>query len=123
MAKIGFEYIAAAKLDETASKSAATAKYTEGREIGPGANINGTVNSSDVKDYGDDRTLLTDVSVTGDFNPRSHEGSDRKYTQFFSLIFMYIALKLIIIVTLSTYLFHFLLFPPSFSSSFRCEPF
>lgn len=65
MAKVGFEYIAAAKLDETVSKSAATAKYTEGREIGPGANINGTVNSSDVKDYGDDRTLLTDVSVTG----------------------------------------------------------
>lgn len=65
MAKIGFEYIAAAELDTTVSKSADTAKYTNGREIGPGANINGSASANDVKDYGDDRTLLTDVSVTG----------------------------------------------------------
>lgn len=65
MAKIGFEYIVAGKLNEAVSVSAATAKYTESREIGPGATFSGTPTSGDVKDYGDDRTLLTDVSVTG----------------------------------------------------------
>ena len=65
MAKIGFEYIAAAKLNTSVSVSAKTAKYTEGREIGPGANFSGNPTTSDVKDYGDDRSLITDVSVTG----------------------------------------------------------
>ena len=65
MAKIGFEYIAAAKLTMATEESAATAAYTEGREIGPGSNFNGTPTADDVTDYGDDRALLTDVSVTG----------------------------------------------------------
>jgi len=65
MAKIGFEYVAAALLDTSVSKSLATAKYTEGREIGPAAAVNSTPTSSDVKDYGDDRTVATDASVTG----------------------------------------------------------
>lgn len=65
MAKIGFEYVAAAKLDDKTSTSKADAKYSEGREIGPAAAFNGTPTSSDVKDYGDDRTLETDTSVTG----------------------------------------------------------
>lgn len=37
MAKIGFEYIVAAKLDTEASVSKATAKYKEARVIGPAA--------------------------------------------------------------------------------------
>lgn len=65
MAKVGFEYVAAAKLNDAVSTSKETAKYSEGREIGPAANFNGTPTSSDVKDYGDDRTLETDTSVTG----------------------------------------------------------
>ena len=65
MAKIGFEYIAAAKLTLTSEESAETVTYTEGREIGPGANFSGTPTANDVKDFGDDRALLTDVSVTG----------------------------------------------------------
>lgn len=65
MAKIGFEYIAAAELTLSTATDAKSAKYTKGKEIGPGANVNITANSSDVKDHGDDRTLLSDVSVTG----------------------------------------------------------
>lgn len=65
MAKIGFEYIVAAALDETVSKGLDTAKYKEKKEIGPGASVNGSPTSSDVKDYGDDRVVETDASVTG----------------------------------------------------------
>ena len=65
MAKIGFEYIVAAKLDTEASVSKATAKYTEARVIGPAANANFNINTSDVKDYGDDNVVETDVSPTG----------------------------------------------------------
>lgn len=65
MAKVGFEYIAAALLDTSASVSAATAKYTDGKEIGPAANVNGTPSVADVKDYGDDNVQETDTSVTG----------------------------------------------------------
>ena len=65
MAKIGFEYIVAGELDTSVSTSKATAVYSNSREIGPGANFNGTPTSADVKDYGDDRTLETDTSVTG----------------------------------------------------------
>lgn len=65
MAKVGFEYIAAALLDLDKSLSAATATYTDGREIGPAANVNGTPSVSDVKDYGDDNIQETDTSVTG----------------------------------------------------------
>lgn len=65
MAKVGFEFIYASKLDERVSKSFATARYYDGREIGPGASVNGSPTSSDVKDYGDDRAVETDTSVTG----------------------------------------------------------
>lgn len=65
MAKIGLEYIAAAKLDMQNCKDLATVKYTELAEIGPGATVTFTPASSDVKDYGDDRVVETDVSVTG----------------------------------------------------------
>lgn len=65
MAKTGFEYVVAAKLNTSVSKSKATAKYTEARVISPAAAVNGSPTTSDVKDYGDDRTVETDVSVTG----------------------------------------------------------
>lgn len=67
MAKVGFEYIVAAKLDVTTDtdKGWGAVKYTDGREIGPGANFNSAPSASDVKDYGDDRAVETDVSVTG----------------------------------------------------------
>lgn len=65
MAKIGFEYIVAAELDAEKAVSEDTASYTNGKEIGPGANFSVTVSANDAKDYGDDRLLVTDVSVTG----------------------------------------------------------
>lgn len=65
MAKIGFEYVVAAELDMSVSKSKETAKYKNARVISPAASVNGSPNTSDVKDYGDDRTVETDVSVTG----------------------------------------------------------
>ena len=66
MAKIGFEYIAAMELDDANAKSLEAVKYKgELKEIGPGATVTGTPSSSDVKDYGDDRVLETDVSWTG----------------------------------------------------------
>lgn len=65
MAKVGFEHIVAGKLNMEVSKSAATAKYTDARVIGPGARVNGSPTSNDVKDYGDNRAVETDVSVSG----------------------------------------------------------
>lgn len=65
MAKIGMEYIVAAKLDAANAKDKKTAKYTDALEIGPGAKVTGTPSVSDVKDYGDDRAVATDTSVTG----------------------------------------------------------
>lgn len=65
MAKIGMEYIVAAKLDAENAKDKKTAKYTGALEIGPGAKVTGTPSVSDVKDYGDDRAVATDTSVTG----------------------------------------------------------
>lgn len=59
MAKLGFEYVAAGKLDE------ATGKYSGGRYLGEAATFNVTVSANDVKDYGDNRAVLTDTSVTG----------------------------------------------------------
>ena len=64
MAKIGMEYIVIGELDESAT-SAATAKYTKGRYLGPASTFNGSPTANDVKDYGDDRTVETDTSVTG----------------------------------------------------------
>ncbi len=59
MAKLGFEYVAAGKLDET------TGKYSEGRHLGEAATFNVTVTANDVKDYGDNHACFTDTSVTG----------------------------------------------------------
>lgn len=59
MAKKGFEYVVAGKFNE------ATGKITEGRYLGPTSTFNISVTSNDVKDYGDDRAVVTDTSVTG----------------------------------------------------------
>lgn len=64
MAKIGMEYIVIGELDPKAT-SAATATYTKGRYLGPASTFNGSPTANDVKDYGDDRTVETDTSVTG----------------------------------------------------------
>ena len=65
MAKTGFEYIVVGKLDESVSKSCETAAYTEGMYLGPSSTFNGTPSANDVKDYGDDRAVETDTSVSG----------------------------------------------------------
>ena len=59
MAKKGFEYVAIGKLDET------TGKHTEGMHLGPTSTFNITTTSNDVKDYGDNRAVVTDTSTTG----------------------------------------------------------
>lgn len=64
MAKIGLEYIVIGELD-AATTSAANASYTKARYLGPASTFNGSPTANDVKDYGDDRTVETDTSVTG----------------------------------------------------------
>lgn len=67
MAKVGMEYIVAAELTEDTDTDTGwkDVKYTNAVEIGPGANFSGNPTVSDVKDYGDDRAVETDVSMTG----------------------------------------------------------
>ena len=63
MAKTGLEYI---KVGKVASGTKSTdIAYTDQRYIGTSAGFTGTMTANDVKDYGDDRTVETDVSVTG----------------------------------------------------------
>lgn len=59
MAKKGFEYVVAAKFDEK------TGTHTDGIYMGPTSTFNITTTSNDVKDYGDNRAVVTDTSVTG----------------------------------------------------------
>lgn len=61
MAKKGFEYVVAAKLSE----SGGVRTYTEGRYLGPTSTFNITPSTNDVKDYGDNRAVVTDTSVSG----------------------------------------------------------
>ena len=65
MAKVGLEYVVMGKLNEAVSKSGATAAYTDPMYMGPNSAFNGAPTSNDVKDYGDNRTVETDTSVTG----------------------------------------------------------
>lgn len=58
MAKTGFLYACAGKLQEDGT-------YKEGKYLGPSAAFNIAVTSADVKDYGDNRVVETDTSVTG----------------------------------------------------------
>ena len=65
MAKIGMEYVVMGKLNTAAAVSGATAVYTAARYMGPNAAFSGNPTTNDVKDYGDDRAVETDNSVTG----------------------------------------------------------
>lgn len=73
MAKKGFLYVVVGKLDT------ATGKYSDGRYMGPTSTFNITTTSNDVKDYGDNRAVETDTSVTGgtvslEINEMTNEG-------------------------------------------------
>lgn len=59
MAKTGLEYIVVAILKDQ------TPSYEKGQYLGPSSTFNGSPTVSDVKDYGDNGTTETDVSVTG----------------------------------------------------------
>jgi phi13 family phage major tail protein len=59
MAKKGFEYAVVGKYSEE------TGKHTDGKYLGPTSTFNITTTSNDVKDYGDNRAVVTDTSVTG----------------------------------------------------------
>ena len=63
MAKVGLEYVKVGKLGTETSGAAAT--YTDPQYLGTSAGFTGTISANDVKDYGDDRTVETDTSVTG----------------------------------------------------------
>lgn len=58
MSKKGLRYVAFGLLQNDGT-------YTNGKHLSPAVNFNATANSSDVKDYGDDRVVETDKSVTG----------------------------------------------------------
>ena len=62
MAKIGMEYVVSGKLTEAAD---GTPSYTGGKYWGPASGFNGNPTANDAKDYGDDRVVETDTSVTG----------------------------------------------------------
>lgn len=59
MAKVGIRYAVFGVLDEK------TGTYSKGANISPVAGYNGTPTASDVTDYGDDRALESDQTVTG----------------------------------------------------------
>lgn len=58
MSKKGLRYVAFAHLK-------ADGTYENGKHLSPAAAFNANANASDVKDYGDDRVVETDKSVTG----------------------------------------------------------
>lgn len=60
MAKIGMEYVVMAKCTEDESGAAT---YSDGRYIGPSSAFSATANNNEVKDYGDDRAVESDVTL------------------------------------------------------------
>ena len=58
MSKKGLRYVAFGKWS-------AAGTYTDGKYLSPAASLSGSANISDVKDYGDDRVVETDKTVTG----------------------------------------------------------
>ena len=58
MSKKGLRYVAFAKLNSDGT-------YSNGKHLSPAAALSGSPNVSDVKDYGDDRVVETDKTVTG----------------------------------------------------------
>lgn len=61
MAKVGMEYVVGAKLTEAEGTFAPS--YSGGKAFGPASGFNLTTTSNDIKDYGDDRVVETDVSL------------------------------------------------------------
>lgn len=59
MSKKGLRYVAFGIRNDT------TGTFSGGKHLSPAAAISGSANTSDVKDYGDDRVVETDKSVTG----------------------------------------------------------
>lgn len=58
MSKKGLRYVAFGKLGANGS-------YSDGKYLSPAAALSGSATTSDVKDYGDDRVVETDKTVTG----------------------------------------------------------
>lgn len=57
MAKIGMEYVVYAKLGSDEET------YSAGKYLGPTSAFNMTTNNNDIKDYGDDRAVESDVTL------------------------------------------------------------
>lgn len=62
MAKVGMEYVVSAELVEAED---GTISYKNGRYWGPSSTFSGNPSANDIKDFGDDRAVETDTSVTG----------------------------------------------------------
>lgn len=65
MAKKGIRYAVFATRTETVSGGSTVVSYSNGANISPVVTFNGSVNSSNVKDYGDDIVQEVDNTVTG----------------------------------------------------------
>lgn len=65
MAKIGMEYVVSAELTESNTGGEYSRTYANGRYWGPSSSFTGSPTNADVKDYGDDRAVETDTSMTG----------------------------------------------------------
>lgn len=74
MSKTGIEYAVFGKLQEDGT-------YTNGKYLSPTAGFNGTPTKSNVKDYGDNRVVATDNSVTGGtLSVELNDDTDELYT-------------------------------------------
>lgn len=81
MAKKGIRYAIFATRTETESNGVVTATYSNGKNISPVVTFNGAINSSNVKDYGDDVVQEVDGSVTGGtINVELNNDVDEIYT-------------------------------------------
>lgn len=65
MAKIGMEYVCSAELTESNAGGTYSRTYANGKYWGPSSSFTGSPTNADVKDYGDDRAVETDTSMTG----------------------------------------------------------
>ena len=65
MAKKGIRYAVFATRTETESGTSISVTYSGGKNISPVVTFNGSINSSNTKDYGDDVVQEVDNSVTG----------------------------------------------------------
>lgn len=62
MAKVGLEYVCSAKLTEAEETGAAT--YAAKRYWGPSSTVGATPNTNQVQDYGDDRVVESENTLT-----------------------------------------------------------